>query len=173
MSDVAVHRGPPTASGGEWFTRGSQTGVGTQHLLSSTDLQPTGRHAGTGGVDSGISKWIRAVNEQLESLVLLEEDWDTYNSPPPTPKSIRKTVALLSALVNERLPVPRIRGTSEGGVTIEWFSPTVELIVEAEPSTSDIVVFLRDLSDGEVFEGPLVDSPDALASAFHRLASAH
>ena len=168
MSDIAVR--PLSLSHGDWFAATPRS-LGHERLLSATDVRAAGSNVASRGVDAATSNWIAAVNEQLTNLVLLEDEWDSYGSPPPTADAVHLSVELLKALSDERLPVPRVRATADGGVTVEWYGEAIELVFEVEPAPG-VVVFFRDRSSGNTIEGSLGDALDAVATALHRLRSA-
>jgi hypothetical protein len=166
---IAILGGPPRISSREWFPARSPTSLEKSRLLSSLEIRTRTSQAVTQSVSSEVRRWIEAVNGQLESLLHLEEDWDTYGSPPPATAAVRLAALLLQDAVSVDVPVPRVHGTSEGGVLIEWYRPAIEFALEVEPSGSDVTVFFLDRSSGDIREGSLADEQDVVAKAFHRL----
>lgn len=166
---IAILGGPLRISSREWFPARSPTSLEKYRLLSSLDICTATTQAATQTVSTEVRRWIEAVNDQLQSLLHLEEDWDTYGSPPPATAAVRRAASLLQEMVSLEVPVPRVRGTSEGGIVIEWYRPAIEFVMEVEPSGSDVTVFFRDRSTGDRREGPLADERDVVAKAFHRL----
>lgn len=168
MSDLALRGGAGRISGREWTPATSASSLRIDWQLSAIDFRPAARQGAPHSIGLTGRRWIEAVNSQLETLALLDEDWDTYGSPPPAPSALGLAEALLREVRLLDLPVPRLRGTSDGGVSIEWFSPAIEFAVEIDPECV-VTVFLRDRSTGETSEGALAEEPGIVATAFKLL----
>jgi len=136
--------------------------------LSSMDVRQTTTQGAPHSIGLTGRRWIEAVNDQLETLALLGQDWDTYGSPPPERAALGLTEALLREVRLLDIPVPRLSGTSDGGVSIEWFTPTIEFAVEID-SECVVTVFMRDRLTGETSEGGLADTAEVVATAFKLL----
>lgn len=164
MTDLAIRGEFGLISSREWLPATSPSSVDRDRRLSSVDVRQAATYAGSRRAERSVRSWIKAVNDQLNTLVALEENWDTYGSPPPTSKAVIHTQAVLRAVYAMDVPVPRVRGTSDGGVTIEWYHPSVELILEIDP-TGTVTSFVRYRATGETSEGSLSDEVDNVASA--------
>lgn len=169
MSDLAIRGGPVHLSSREWIPASSPTSLDTDPRLSSLDVRRQALHPERVlTVRAAGRRWIAGVNDQLLALSLLDEDWDTYGSPPPTAKALGVTRALLTNVQGLDVPVPRVRGTSAGGVTIEWFTAAVELILEIEPD-GVVTVFVRNGATGIASEGRLEDEVEVVVDALGSL----
>jgi len=62
---------------------------------------------------------IQAIYEVIR-LRELEENWDSYGSPPLKVETINKSIALIKSVPMEDLPVPHVIPTADGGIQFEW-----------------------------------------------------
>lgn len=157
----------PKLSRREWYPATTATSLEPETLLSAADLNPMPMASRPARHTS--SAWSDAVREQLEHVVALKDDWDTYGSPPPTASAVAGAVTLLRDLVPLALPVPRITATAESGVTIEWFTAAFEFVVEVEEDGRSAIVMFRDRVTGDSAEGDMNEHPDVVSKAIHRL----
>lgn len=68
----------------------------------------------------------------------LPQNWDSYNSPPPTKKAVDASINLLrdKYVSSIDLPAPFIVPISGGGIQIEWIIDDRELELEVLPDGS-------------------------------------
>jgi hypothetical protein len=78
--------------------------------------------------------------ERLRRLSLLEHDWDSYGGDPPTPAALDMAMRVVQDAAQTladaigRTSEPRvIVARGDGGVIMEWGSPTAALEVHVEP----------------------------------------
>lgn len=74
--------------------------------------------------------------ERLAELTRLEHDWDSYGAHPPTPRAISMAQAMIERTTKrfDERGVPRdIMPIADGGLSLEWRSPTLELGLNACP----------------------------------------
>jgi len=79
--------------------------------------------------------------ERIRQVARLEHDWDSYGGDPPTPTAIGtaervvETVARTIAKSTPQRAEPRvIVARGDGGIILEWDSPTAALEIHVEPS---------------------------------------
>ncbi len=79
---------------------------------------------------------IELAMERLAELAHLERDWDSYGADPPTPHamSTAKTMIRRTAKHLGGRGVPyEIMPIADGGISLEWRYPTIELGLNACP----------------------------------------
>ncbi len=104
--------------------------------------------------------WLVDVLPRLEELAGLQENWDSYGSPPPTSKLMGNALAIVqraerllgySQAQPRTMPTPSIVPLSGGGIQIEWQTPVKELELEffEERATAALAV---DIATGDTAE---------------------
>lgn len=118
-------------------------------------------------------QWLESVRDQILDSLALEENWDSFGSPSPDVRAAKRAGSLMEWAANTSfvLPVPRTEGTSEGGLSIEWFEPHTQLNFVIDGSGREVVVFFKDRTTGEIWEGPIESASEVVRSAFSRLSS--
>ena len=79
--------------------------------------------------------WIDELVDQLNQLLLLRADWDTYGAPPLDVRHALRLLELLPRLVQDAtLPAPVVVPTARAGFQLEWEqdATVVELRVDDE-----------------------------------------
>ena len=103
--------------------------------------------------------WLMDVLPRLAELDALEENWDSYGSPPPSPKLIGDALAIVQRA--ERLlgysqaspmPTPNVVPLSGGGIQIEWQTPVRELELEFSEGRLPVALAV-DIATGKTSEG--------------------
>ncbi|MDQ6783145.1 MAG: hypothetical protein M3063_06840 [Actinomycetota bacterium] len=127
---------------------------------------------GTGPTPPGallvVSEDLRPLVEDLESLLALPDDWDSYGGRPTTVTAARTVVSALEQ-VRWRGPLPTVSPMSDGGVTLEWGGDTDG--VELSVSRDGVLSVLIDV-DGAMHEHTVISgSFDATLLNALRLAS--
>lgn len=133
-------------------------------------------------VDTGetvdVSPWLMDMLPDIEELGDLQDNWDSYGSPPPSGELIANVVLLLHRA--ERLlgcvewpsmPRPDVVPLPGGGVQLEWHLPQKEL--ELEFSEGDPPSALKvDIESGEEVESTFgLDDDEAVGSLLAWLVS--
>ncbi len=77
-----------------------------------------------------VGRWARS---QIRPLLDLPPDWDSYGGLPIDKQSADFATALLIYLGNRYVEPPSVVPTSKGGVSLEWYSPTLEVGFEVRP----------------------------------------
>ncbi len=70
---------------------------------------------------------------QIRPLLDLPPDWDSYGGLPIDKQSADFATALLIYLGNRYVEPPSVVPTSKGGVSLEWYRPTLEVGFEVRP----------------------------------------
>ncbi|MCJ7543416.1 MAG: hypothetical protein MUP47_02440 [Phycisphaerae bacterium] len=98
-----------------------------------------------------LAGWLRAILPAISEIETLENNWDTYGSPPPA-KELLNEVLLLLYLTELDFPPPAVVPISGGGIQLEWLVGGRELEVEFRPS-AQAVFLATDLRDRSSYEG--------------------
>lgn len=123
--------------------------------LSVTDTTPVGAaDTQSIGVTPSIdaARWLDNALSDLNRLVALPPDWNSYTNSQVSAKAVANARMLLTAVRSE-IPEPSIAPASGGGVSIEWISGPRELEIEVLADGS--IEFLR-------VSGKPLDSPEAM-----------
>ena len=67
---------------------------------------------------------------RLGDLVKLPTNWDSYGSPPPTPRAVDTVMDLLLTIDDWNLPAVLVVPVSGGGLQLEWRMEDRELQLE-------------------------------------------
>lgn len=106
------------------------------------------------------SQWFPRVLPQLNRLLELAPNWDSYNADPVSVEVVRSATGLLIAIGEEvNLPNPLISPTRTGGVLLEWKSGSMELEIELVSRDAGAFLFTDD-STGEQCEGEFFRDED-------------
>lgn len=76
--------------------------------------------------------WLADVNQEIEALLALPENWNSYNA-----RSVRREAALsaqhlIQETVRADTPRPIVMPTPVGGIQIEWHTRGVDLEIEID-----------------------------------------
>ena len=114
-------------------------------------------------------EWIEAISDHLSELSMLQRGWDDESGLPIDPSLIETVFKFVSSdLVRDLKFKPEIVPTIDGGLTMEWHTDAVDLIIE--PSTeSEASLYYRDSESNEEVEAPLSDCFDVLGRAIVKL----
>jgi hypothetical protein len=92
---------------------------------------------------------------QLERLVRLESNWDSYGGRTIDPLAVRRAVELLIVILETTADAPAIVPTSEGGIQLEWHPQAADLELTIRPDGT--VDAYLETESGLMWEGPLAD----------------
>ena len=137
-------------------------------LLSVDDLVPNDAWAeiGTSLQRSTDVLSVRAA-ALLSYLYEVEDNWDGHGAFPPAPRAIDRADQLLRVLL-QVVPDPDVLPTVDGGVLLEWESPSaVVSIAVSKIGAADVLI--SDLQSE--LEGPLDENVDAALDSLLTLAS--
>jgi hypothetical protein len=77
--------------------------------------------------------WLKAILPAVEKIESLPENWDTYGSPPPSPKLTSEILRFLKDSEMD-FPTPAVVPGSGGSVQLEWYIEDRELEIEFPPT---------------------------------------
>src|SRR5205823_4313543 len=95
--------------------------------------------------------WLPQVVDQLNTLVSLRENWDSYGGSPLDPRLLVSAVRLLDRTMRYETPAPFIVPLSVGGLQLEWHQQGIDVEVELT-APHRFSVFFRDRVRGEEWE---------------------
>lgn len=86
-------------------------------------------------VTEPIQDWNSYVQNRLQALHDLQEDWDTFKSPPVTASALRSAFVLCFVIgrLRSHLSLPHIAPITGGGIGIQFHEGVRELEVEILP----------------------------------------
>jgi hypothetical protein len=114
------------------------------------------------------SKWTIPVSSQLNKLISLGPNWDSYGAKPISTQRVVQAFDLLKSIMREQTPVPTIVPTNEGSLQLEWHTQGIDLEVLILGDNSYCVVF-EDHKSGVEWERALSSDLSPLVEAVSRL----
>lgn len=144
-------------------------------LLTRSEIQPQYEPIGTAPTHAEtawgpVRDWVRA---RIEPLRWLPLNWDSYGGHAVVPSVVDLAEPLVTALLLQRIPPPAFVPTSEGGLSLEWKVPSLEIVMYLPPTSSpwgDATAFVSDDESGEEWESTVIGAPARVAEALLRLA---
>jgi len=105
------------------------------------------------------SQWFADALLQLDRLLELPPNWDSYNADPIEREIVASAKGLLDALVDVLdLPCPLISPTRNGGVLLEWSVASKEFEIQLVSRDAASFVF-ADEDTGQEYEGAIFRDP--------------
>ena len=83
-----------------------------------------------------LSRWKIETVLGVLRLSNLQEDWDSYGSPPPYEEVINASLNLIQSIDIEYLPIPHVSPVVGGGIQFEWNVNSRGLELEMLPNGS-------------------------------------
>lgn len=108
------------------------------------------------------------MDASINSLLTLEEDWDSYGASPVKLEFASTAIDLLQSVMHPNTPPPAIVPTAIGGIQIEWHTNGMDLEIEVE-STSRINVWFDDSRSDVTWEAEFTSDLQRLTSAIAML----
>jgi hypothetical protein len=101
--------------------------------------------------------WAQAV---IDPIRLLPPGWDSHSAAPLDSWVGRFGIGLLATLAIQRVNPPQVFPTADGGLSLEWHRPDIDLVIYLSPPTEEpSSAFLR--WNGSEWEVPdLFGAPD-------------
>lgn len=96
---------------------------------------------------------VQALVADLNDMLALSTDWDTYGGRSLSITAARAAVSWLLDACQDRLPAPTVVPGSDGSIQLEWHTRGVDLEVHFEASGVGEFSF-EDLDTGEESGGP-------------------
>lgn len=121
---------------------GSQLIGQQQHQVSAASLISSKDMALFGSADSNdslivattLAVWIFDAVRSLNSLLALEENWDSYGARAISIDTALSTIRLLDSVIDDRTPMPSIVPVPTGSIQLEWHQSGIDLEVEVTDS---------------------------------------
>lgn len=117
-----------------------------------------------------------ATRERLLLLSRLEQDWDSYGALPVSPRAIAASGTLISRVIaraGEGAAPHEIMPIADGGISLEWRYPTIELGINACPEGGWSYLLVERKQQGRHYtEGYGLADDDALALIFRTIDAA-
>jgi hypothetical protein len=112
---------------------------------------------------------VLSMKRQAERLLQLRRpDWDGYGARPISRTALDSATRLVLYLADHQVVPPRLFPLVDGGVRLEWASPSSEVWIDI-PASGEALGFFEDERTGEGWEGPLVESPDSMLDLLMRV----
>ncbi|SRR6266851_6812487 len=102
--------------------------------------------------------WVSQAVGELNELLSLPQNWDTYGAPPVSYDAAELSLHVLTSVMRPQSRLPRIEPTASGGVSLEWFRNAVEVAIDVTPSRQ-VTAFFTNRHTGENWEGELSEAP--------------
>lgn len=99
--------------------------------------------------------WLSASVDDLNLLLTLEENWDSYGARKTDPKSAVHALELLTIVMTNDMPDPTIVPTPLGGVQLEWHRHGIDLEIEICGEGDYSVFFEDETGQNETWDGNL------------------
>ena len=90
---------------------------------------------------SGPVSWISEAVDSLNSLLALEENWDSYGARKVSLETALSTIVLLNSVMDDRTPPPSIVPTPSGNIQLEWHRSKIDLEVEVTSSKTYFISY--------------------------------
>lgn len=123
---------------------------------------------------SGPVSWISEAVDSLNSLLALEENWDSYGARKVSLETALSTIVLLNSVMDDRTPPPSIVPTPSGNIQLEWHRSEIDLEVEVTPSKTFFISYEDISGSTEPYEddSPVhsVENPHPLFEYVNRIA---
>lgn len=157
--------------------------------ISGRDLEPIYREAvvapntsirleAPGGVCYGLffdedCPWLVPVAENLQRLLNYEFNWDSHKAHQIDETAMRAVLNVMSRVMADEYPVPRLSAMPDGGIQMEWRVPKRLMQVEVDWNGSISAYYSDSNSDEEDWEVESVEDMSVLReklSLIHRAA---
>ncbi|CAN5122056.1 hypothetical protein BH11CYA1_BH11CYA1_16160 [soil metagenome] len=135
--------------------------------ITSNDIRPVDRDASVeplvtlrleapNNVSYGIfcdlqQAWLAPVAENVQRLLWYEKNWDSHGADPLNPTVVQEAFSILSRIMTDEYPVPRLSPTPSGGIQLEWRVPCALFQIEVEYD-GVISAYLSDTRNGAAID---------------------
>jgi hypothetical protein len=76
--------------------------------------------------------WLVPVAENVQRLLWYENNWDSHGGLSVNQTAMQESFSILSRVMSEDKPIPRLSLTPSGGIQMEWRVPKALLQIEVE-----------------------------------------
>ena len=122
---------------------------------------------------SSPTSWILEAVDSLNSLLALEENWDSYCARKASPEAAFAAITLLHHVMDEQTPAPSIIPTPSGNIQLEWHRSEIDLEVEVTSSKTYFISYedISGLTDPYEDDSPVhsVENPHPLFEYVSRI----
>ena len=146
-----------TLSGEQWFE--SQFSMSQNELDRShrtwwvqREKTPSVEQTFRIGIRDPLPSWLPDVVNSLNSLLVLEDNWDSYGAQKIDAKATIAAIQVLLSVMEEETPQPSIVPTPLGGVQLEWHRFGIDLEVEITPSMRYLISYNDETDETEFDE---------------------
>jgi hypothetical protein len=91
--------------------------------------------------------WLVPVAENVQRLLWYDKNWDSHGALPVSYIAMQESFSVLSHVMSDENPVPRLSLTASGGIQIEWRAKTTLLQVEVD-SDGSLSAYFSNTSPG-------------------------
>lgn len=96
--------------------------------------------------------WLWKTVESFNTLLKLEENWDSYGAKRILPETIAATLQLLFAIMDDKSPSASIVPTPKGNVQIEWHRFGIDLEIEVTAEGKYSVLYEDHTESADFYE---------------------
>lgn len=96
--------------------------------------------------------WLDEAIEKLNSLLCLDENWDSYGAHRVSLEAVFAAIYVLASVLQENTPLPTFVPTPSGDVQLEWHQSGIDLEVEVNSSGNIEIFFEDELEKNEAYE---------------------
>ncbi len=156
-------------SEGEWLPSRSAGTLRPESTLSNQDVvyvYVVGTPRSTQRGMTSDALW--DVLERLNNLLALPPNWDAYGAELVSPRVAKQVLGVLKDVLWADTPLPQFTATSDGGIQMEWYRPTMLLSITIEPDEQPHLYY-RDNATSEYWEATLGQEPENLDKVFARM----
>lgn len=126
-----------------------------------SDLGVVGYNATTAGVRPDIPGWSVEVVEQLDEVLILPPDWDSYGGKQISLEAANSVLAFLNRILPVSGKAPTVVPLGNGGIQLEWHCSGLDVEIDFE-GTQSSKLYVLEIESGNEWE----DNPEEL---FRRL----
>ena len=86
-----------------------------------------------------VPAWLPITNRELNELLNLEADWDSYGAKPVNPDAAVATIWFLGLVMQKESMMPFILPMSSGNIQLEWHASGIDIEVEITPNGPNVL----------------------------------
>lgn len=95
--------------------------------------------------------WLYPLLKQLQELLQLGRNWDSYGGCPIEPKAVEVALRIAGDVLSAEASPPTVVPTSQGGVQLEWHANGIDLEIAVSPSGA-VNAYYYNRTTGQVWE---------------------
>jgi len=86
-----------------------------------------------------VPAWLPITNKEMNELLNLETDWDSYGAKPVSPDAAVAAIWFLGLVMQKESMMPFIVPMSSGNIQLEWHASGVDIEVEITPHGPNVL----------------------------------